>query len=211
MSEPTTEPVTKPDEPVVTIEETQNESVRDSIAEAIARRAQPPAAEEEQERRFALERDTRQEFRRLIDPGIARGNTEATLESTLKMLSTIANNLLKEPENEKFKRFKPTNPLIQKNLVDVKGALEFAIALGFRAEVVQFQPYYTFLATPQNQDRLRIGATVLTETLNRIAQKAELARLNKVDPKAVQKEIAEKVKLAYDDDRYESFLLEYPL
>jgi hypothetical protein len=47
------------------------------------------------------------------------------------MLSTISNNLLKEPDNEKFKRFKPTNPLIKKNLVDVKGALEYAIAVKY--------------------------------------------------------------------------------
>ncbi len=47
------------------------------------------------------------------------------------MLSTIAENLLKEPENEKFQRFKPTNALIKKHLVETKGALEYAIAVGW--------------------------------------------------------------------------------
>lgn len=47
------------------------------------------------------------------------------------MLSTIAENLLKDPENEKYHRFKPTNPLIQKTLVQTKGALEYAIAVRF--------------------------------------------------------------------------------
>jgi hypothetical protein len=65
--------------------------------------------------------------------------------------------------------------------------------MGFRAEVVQFQPYYTFLATPQNQTRLRIGAEIVKETLDRMTLKAEQAKLNRVDPKAVQKEIAQKV------------------
>jgi hypothetical protein len=86
MSEPTSEPTTEPTpKPTESTEESHNDSIRDSIAEAIARRAQPLAPEEDEERRFALERDSRQEFRRLIDPGIARGNSEATLESTLKV------------------------------------------------------------------------------------------------------------------------------
>ena len=99
---------------------------------------------------------------------------------------------------------------IKKHLVEVKGAIEYAVAvrvlgleyglrtdsdikLGFRAEVNHFQPYYIFMGTPKNQDRLRIGAGVLHETLDRIIQKAEQEKLHRVDPKAVQKEIAQKV------------------
>jgi len=123
-----------------------------------------------------------------------------------EMLSTIAENLLKDPENEKFKKFKPTNTLIKKNLVEVKGAVEYAVAMGFRAEVENFQPYYSFVASPRNQDNLRIGASVLKETVDRIKLKEEQERLNRVDPKAVQREIAMKVKLAYDDDRKEKKL-----
>lgn len=51
-------------------------------------------------------------------------------------------------------------------------------------------------------DNLRIGTAVLTETLDRMHQNAERERLNRVDPKAVQREIALKVKMQYEDDRY---------
>lgn len=47
------------------------------------------------------------------------------------MLSTIAENLLKDFDNEKFRRFKPTNSLIKKNLVEVKGAIEYAVAVRY--------------------------------------------------------------------------------
>lgn len=191
---------TKPD---TSAETNDAELTRASIAEAIAKRAVSLQPEDEEERRFALERDTRQEFRRLLDPGIARGTSESALLSTLKMLSTIAENLLRDPGNEKYQRFKPTNALIKQHLVEAKGALEYAIALGFRAEVVHFQPYYSFHSTPKNMDNLRIGASVLKEAVDRINQKHEQAKLNKVDPKAVQKQIAQKVKLAYEDDRKE--------
>jgi len=66
--------------------ETQDsDQTRTAIADAIAKRVVPPQPEEEEERRFALERDIRQEFRRLVDPGIARGTSPATLEATLKV------------------------------------------------------------------------------------------------------------------------------
>jgi beta-glucosidase/6-phospho-beta-glucosidase/beta-galactosidase len=65
------------------------EQARVAIAEAITKRAVPlQPAEEEEERRFALERDTRQEFRRLLDPGIVRGAYPATLEGTLKVCAS---------------------------------------------------------------------------------------------------------------------------
>ena len=39
----------------------------------------------------------------------------------------IAENLLREPDNPKYQQFKPTNTIIKRDLVDPKGALEFAI------------------------------------------------------------------------------------
>ena len=69
--------------------------------------------------------------------------------------------------------------------------------MGFRAEVVNFQPYYTYISTPRNLTNLRIGAAVLREALERNTQKQEQARLNKVDPKAVQREVALKASLLY--------------
>lgn len=65
--------------------------------------------------------------------------------------------------------------------------------MGFRAEVENFQPYYIFGASQRNWDALRIGASVLKETVDKIKLKEEQQRLNWVDPKAVQREIAMKV------------------
>jgi hypothetical protein len=46
-----------------------------------------------------------------------------------KTLSRIAENLVREPENPKFRQFKPTNDMIKRRLVETKGALEYAIAV----------------------------------------------------------------------------------
>lgn len=69
-----------------------------------------------------------------------------------------------------------------------------SLKLGFRAEVANFQPFYGFNSTPKNMDNLRIGAAVLREALDRNTQKMEQAKLNRIDPKAVQREIALKVR-----------------
>lgn len=51
------------------------------------------------------------------------------LRPSLQTLSTIAENILREPLNPKFRQFKPTNSMIKRNLVDPKGALEYAVAV----------------------------------------------------------------------------------
>lgn len=49
--------------------------------------------------------------------------------SLTQTLSQIAENLLREPDNPKFRQFKPTNTIIKRDLVDPKGALEYAVAV----------------------------------------------------------------------------------
>ena len=42
---------------------------------------------------------------------------------------TISGNLLKEPDNPKYGQFKTENNVIKKTLVEVRGALEYAVAV----------------------------------------------------------------------------------
>ncbi|KAF5387811.1 hypothetical protein D9615_000439 [Tricholomella constricta] len=166
----------------------------DALAAAAERRtrqlpAQPSAAQ------MAVEHERRQAFRRLIDPGIMRPNAKEQAIASLKTLLTLAENLLREPDNPTFQQFKPTNNTIKKNLVDPKGTLEYAIELGFRPEVKNFQPYYTFNA--RRMEDLRTGTAILKEFVDLENERAERAARSKVDQKAV----AAAVKLAYMDDR----------
>jgi len=67
------------------------------------------------------------------------------------------------------------------------------LQMGFRAEVEDFQPYYAFHPSPKKLINLRIGASVLEETLDKMEKAREQAKLNRVDPKAAAREIALKV------------------
>ncbi|KAH7914325.1 hypothetical protein BJ138DRAFT_416111 [Hygrophoropsis aurantiaca] len=170
----------------------------DIIAAAVERRTQL-AGDIVSAAQLAQEHEQRQMFRRLIDPGIFRPNSKETALAALKILSSLAENLLREPENPKFRQFKSTNDVIRKRLIEPKGTLEYAIALGFRPDVKDFQPFYVF--NDRKVADLRIGAAILKEFIDREAQKQEYSKRNKVDEKAVAAEVAQKVKLAFMDDR----------
>jgi len=168
------------------------------IAEAVEKRQR---ADNDVDGEHDQERDLRQQFRRLIDPGLVRPNSRETYIVSLNTLSTIAENLLSNPENDKYQRFKPTNSIIKRTLVEVHGALEYAIAMGFRAEVENFQPYY--IHSRRCMRELRVGAAVLKEALERESRNAERAAQNMAREKEAHKGVAEKVKMNYLDDRKE--------
>ncbi|EPT03800.1 hypothetical protein FOMPIDRAFT_1022340 [Fomitopsis schrenkii] len=169
------------------------------IAAAIERRvqaerekAQADAALKAQ-REFEQLRDKRQEFRRLIDPGILRPNARELAIEALITLKTLAENILAHPGEDKYKRFKPTNTKIKKVLVDPKGTLEYAVAMGFRPEVVDFQPYYIF--SDRLKGDLEIGLAIIHETLERELAKQERAERIRREAKEAELEAKEKVSL----------------
>jgi hypothetical protein len=92
--------------------------------------------------------DRRQEFRRLVDPGITRPNSREVAYEAIKVRShllltliahtgradgvsktllVLARNIIDHPNEEKYHRFKPTNSTIRKKIVDPKGTLEYAV------------------------------------------------------------------------------------
>ncbi|OJA19013.1 hypothetical protein AZE42_00365 [Rhizopogon vesiculosus] len=138
-------------------------------------------------------------FRRLIDPGIYRPNSPEAVMASLKTLSKIAQNLIKEPENPKFQQFKPTNDTIRQRLIETKGALEYAIAMGFRPEVKDFQPLYVW--NQRRVEELRIGAQILQEAIDLAEQKSARSQRNAAEAKAATEAATKNVLLAFMDDR----------
>ncbi|KAJ7498889.1 hypothetical protein FB451DRAFT_13759 [Mycena latifolia] len=174
------------------------------LAAAAERRLQQRQAPSPSELQFSgAEHDLRQKFRRMIDPGILRPNPKQQALESLKVqnkpLSLAPENLLREPDNPKYQRFKPTNSLIKRNLIDPKGTVEYARELGFHPEVEDFQPYYSF--NPRRMDNLRIGADMLREAIALESDKQARAAQSKKEEKAVADAAAEKIRLAYEDDR----------
>jgi len=148
---------------------------------------------------FDKDYERKQEFRRLVDPGIIRPNSREVAYEAIKTLLVLAENVISHPEEEKFHRFKPTNTAIRQKIVDPKGTLEYAVELGFRPEIIDFQPYYIFHKSKWSD--LLIGRDVLNEFNAREAEKEQRLANARADEKAAIKAQKEKMRLAFLDDR----------
>ncbi|KZT53304.1 hypothetical protein CALCODRAFT_511509 [Calocera cornea HHB12733] len=145
--------------------------------------------------------ELRQQFRRLIDPGIMKHNDKKSIGECFHTLLTLADNLAKDPNNPKFQLFKATNKLIKRTLLDVNGGLEYAVELGFRLDVQDLQPVYIFHPTPARLTSLRVGAEVIREvSAAREIQEARAAEGAKA-AKAAKDAAVRKAMLAYEEDR----------
>ncbi|OSX60225.1 hypothetical protein POSPLADRAFT_1066610 [Postia placenta MAD-698-R-SB12] len=186
-----------------TIQESQR---NDDVAAAIERRlqqqreqAEEAAAAAKVETSFDENYERRQEFRRLIDPGIVRPNAKELALESLQTLKMLAENILQHPGEEKYRRFKPTNSKIRRTLVEPKGTLEYAVEMGFRPEVENFQPFYIF-DTRRTTD-LNIGLAMINETLDRETSKKEREERAKREAKEAELAAKEKLKRQFLDDR----------
>ncbi|KAH6914877.1 hypothetical protein BKA70DRAFT_1257279 [Coprinopsis sp. MPI-PUGE-AT-0042] len=171
----------------------------EELAEAAQRRFQAQAQPQRTAQQQLQLHEKKQRFRRMIDPGIVRPNSKEAAMSSLKTLATIAGNLLKDPSNPKFQKFKPTNSVIKRELVDRKGVLEYAIEMGFRPEVENFQPYYVWHS--RHEDDLKIGAQILEEFNHLYHEKEEREASAKANEKAAAAAASEKVRLQFMEDR----------
>ncbi|KIY49215.1 hypothetical protein FISHEDRAFT_30986, partial [Fistulina hepatica ATCC 64428] len=135
----------------------------------------------------------------ILDPGIIRPNSHDKAYTALKTLHTISSNLLREPENPKYQQFKTTNSIVKRDLVEVKGAIEFAVQMGFRAQVHDFLPHYVF--HERHMDDLRMANEILQEFLDLEAARQTRASESKMTTLAMREAAVQKVKLAYLEDR----------
>jgi hypothetical protein len=82
---------------LIETEHTNDEDVtRLAISEAIERRAATQTHDDDEERRFAMERDIRQKFRRLVDPGISRHTQPIQFEATVKVYDLLSQRICEE-------------------------------------------------------------------------------------------------------------------
>ncbi|EIW61950.1 uncharacterized protein TRAVEDRAFT_163609 [Trametes versicolor FP-101664 SS1] len=174
----------------------------DAVAAAIERRMQAErdrAAAAAQPSTFDGKHEKRQEFRRMIDPGILRPNPRPLALESLQTLLKLAQNIVDHPDEVKYQRFKPTNATIKRVLVDPRGTLEYAVALGFHPEVENFQPFYIF--KKRHMEDLQIGAAMIKEALDRELVKEGRDQRRRAEEKAAHEAAVAKVKQAFYDDR----------
>ncbi|KAJ7638844.1 hypothetical protein FB45DRAFT_904018 [Roridomyces roridus] len=178
-----------------------------NLAAAAERRLRQQSASAAPEIQFSAtgpEHELRQKFRRLIQNQIRGRNSDVQAVASLKTLLLLCENLQKDPSNPKYTQFKTTNSIIKRDLMDPKGTVEYCREMGFNPEVVDLQPYYKF--NPKKMSCINIGADMLRETLALETEKEARMAQAKKDEKAVANAAAEKVRLAFEDDRKNKLL-----
>jgi len=63
----------------------------------------------------------------------------AAIETALKLVS----NIVAQPSEPKFRRFRANNPSISKKLLRCPGGQDLLVALGFRIKVIEFEEFWT--------------------------------------------------------------------
>ncbi|KAG9019537.1 hypothetical protein FRB90_000846 [Tulasnella sp. 427] len=173
----------------------------DIAAAAVARISSAAEEDEDYEKQWAKDKEQRQHFRRMVDPGIVRPNNEAVANACIECLFKLCQNILDHPDEDKYRRFKLNNTAIQKKIIQAKGGLEYAVAVGFREHVEDFQPYYIWHPSPENAATLRIGTFVLKEHHDKIVAKQDASKQSKMSQKEAADLIARQVKLQFEEDR----------
>ncbi|KAF8665312.1 hypothetical protein AX16_000332 [Volvariella volvacea WC 439] len=143
--------------------------------------------------------ERQQKFRRLINPGITRPNSVGQARASLKILLTLAENLIRDLDNPKFRRFRCANDIIKRNLVEVKGALEYAIELGFEPKVENYDQYYVF--NLKYLDDLITGAQILRDYVDGEDEKASREEVASKWKKAEEQAHIHEIKVQFLKDR----------
>ncbi|EKM59515.1 uncharacterized protein PHACADRAFT_250072 [Phanerochaete carnosa HHB-10118-sp] len=176
----------------------------DAVANAIERRLREQRKQPQQDKgksyaAFDEDHEKRQEFRRMVDPGILRPNARPLALESLQTLLKLAENIIQNPNELKYQKFKTTNGNIKRLIIDPKGTLEYAREMGFDPQVEDYQPLYVF--KPRRIGDLRIGAEILKEALDREMTKEERAERAKQQEKAVAAAQIANIKQQFLDDR----------
>ncbi|KAI0774281.1 hypothetical protein C8Q74DRAFT_822727 [Fomes fomentarius] len=142
---------------------------------------------------FDEEHDLRQAFRRRIDREILEGNRSAVAIESLKVVLRLARNILGDPENPKYRRFRINNERIKRTVMSPKGVLQLV------TDAENYDSYYVYTAKTHNS--LRIGSSMIEEILEREVKKYEDEERRQEREKAEHEAHEAKLHLQFIDDR----------
>ncbi|KAK3265435.1 hypothetical protein CYMTET_25879 [Cymbomonas tetramitiformis] len=112
----------------------------------------------------------------LIDPTLDVSEQQARLHSLVNLLR----NVLKYPEQEKFRKLRFSNPQLKAKVVDVRGSVEYLAAAGWQHKVIDAEEHLLLpLDSSATQLRftqlrvIRVAEDVLSEYWKHLTERAE--------------------------------------
>ncbi|KAF9780163.1 hypothetical protein BJ322DRAFT_315055 [Thelephora terrestris] len=143
---------------------------RNPTASAVSGRT-PRVSKNSQFEPWDANHPVRQEFRRLLDPGILGRNNKKDAVVSLRLLNKITENILKYPNDLKYRRLDTNLDKVKLHIMSKNGTVEFLQRMGFRREVKDLQAMLVF--NPDRMKDLRTGAKCLEEVIQNQVQAIE--------------------------------------
>ncbi|KAH9844314.1 uncharacterized protein C8Q71DRAFT_39854 [Rhodofomes roseus] len=114
-------------------------------------------------------------------------------------MKRYAENIVKYPEEEKYRKIKRSGSTFMANVVQPKGALDFFIEVGFREKAMDYQTWVVF--HKEYMHDLKLGITLLGEAIEREMPKKEREERARELAKAEEIAAKEKAMKHFIDDR----------
>jgi len=116
---------------------------------------------------------------RTLDTKIAQQDGPAALQA-IDVAEKIAANIIGNPSEPRYQRFRSNNPSISRKLLHCPGGPELLLAMGFRTTVADFEEHWVVEMTPAQLRILSEAGEALRQYRNLITTKLEqAARLRK--------------------------------
>ena len=115
---------------------------------------QPPSADDE------AVANNRKLVARACDTKISQQDAPTAL-AALELLLKLTNNIIANPSEPKYRRFRSNNPKISQTILRCPGGQDVLVALGFRTKVMEFEEHWIAEETSVLMRTLAEAATVL--------------------------------------------------
>eukprot|EP01123_Difflugia_compressa_P010840 TRINITY_DN4088_c2_g1_i1.p1 TRINITY_DN4088_c2_g1~~TRINITY_DN4088_c2_g1_i1.p1 ORF type:complete len:215 (+),score=63.23 TRINITY_DN4088_c2_g1_i1:70-714(+) len=146
--------------------------------------------------------EKRKQFLRIYDTEMRKELHIPTLLATLETLSKVLNNIINNPDQEKFRKIPVTSKMFQINVIDKKGGKSLILACGFVRRTIEDKDYWVFPQKAGDIDILKLACSeVVDKRRLEIQEQNELEKRRDELEKIENAKRAEKAKRDFQEDR----------
>jgi len=146
--------------------------------------------------------EKRKQFLRIYDTEMRRELDIPTLLATLETVSKVFNNIIDNPNTEKYRQIPVTSKVFQNNVIDRKGAKSFILACGFHKKTIDSKEYWVL---PNSEHLIHVLKLACSEVIDKrkleFQETAEQERRKDQKEKEENSKRAEKAKRDFEEDR----------
>eukprot|EP01125_Pyxidicula_operculata_P009522 TRINITY_DN3136_c0_g1_i1.p1 TRINITY_DN3136_c0_g1~~TRINITY_DN3136_c0_g1_i1.p1 ORF type:complete len:202 (+),score=36.07 TRINITY_DN3136_c0_g1_i1:17-622(+) len=140
-------------------------------------------------------------LRRIYDSQMTKELDTPTLVKTLETISTILSNIIKNPDEEKFRKVPDQNAKFQSTVLERKGGKSFIIQCGFSKKVIENREFWCISNEKLDIENLQVASELIEEKKTAFTSQMELEKKKWEIEKIENSKRSEVAKKAFEEDR----------